>query len=84
VRTYGIAPILSCLIRMGITAYRLVLSPLFPRSCRFAPTCSRYAEEAVSIHGPVRGSCLALRRIMRCHPWNPGGYDPVPGTNDLR
>jgi uncharacterized protein len=61
-----------------ITLYQRLLSPLFPPSCRFVPTCSQYAKEAILRHGIARGSYLAARRILRCHPLNPGGYDPVP------
>ena len=58
--------------------YQLGISPLFGPSCRYAPTCSEYAREAVQVHGSVRGSWLALRRLLRCHPFHAGGYDPVP------
>jgi putative membrane protein insertion efficiency factor len=61
-----------------ITAYRYLLSPLLGPSCRFYPTCSAYAAEAIDTHGALRGSRLALRRILKCHPWHPGGIDPVP------
>lgn len=61
-----------------IRFYRAVISPMKPPSCRFYPTCSEYALEAVRKHGPLKGSSLAVRRILRCHPLNPGGYDPVP------
>jgi putative membrane protein insertion efficiency factor len=65
-----------------ILAYRYMLSPLLPRACRFQPSCSAYALEALSVHGPFKGSWLALRRLARCHPieWLGGrsGYDPVP------
>lgn len=59
-------------------AYRRYVSPLLGRHCRFHPTCSRYALEAVAAHGPARGALLALRRLLRCHPLHPGGFDPVP------
>jgi len=61
-----------------IRFYRRFLSPLKPRTCRFHPTCSAYALEAVERHGAFWGSYLAVRRVLRCHPWNPGGLDPVP------
>jgi hypothetical protein len=61
-----------------IRAYQVLISPLFPSSCRFAPTCSQYAAEALSRHGVWRGLSLTLRRLARCHPFNPGGWDPVP------
>ncbi len=61
-----------------LRAYRLLISPLYGQVCRFHPSCSAYALEAVTVHGSLRGSWLAGRRVVRCHPWNPGGYDPVP------
>ncbi|NET30994.1 MAG: membrane protein insertion efficiency factor YidD [Cyanothece sp. SIO1E1] len=61
-----------------IRAYRILISPLLLPTCRFQPTCSQYALEAIERFGPWRGSWLALRRVSRCHPWHPGGYDPVP------
>jgi putative membrane protein insertion efficiency factor len=61
-----------------IAAYRRLISPFLPPSCRFYPSCSRYAVIAIQQHGAVRGLWLAVRRIARCHPWNPGGFDPVP------
>jgi hypothetical protein len=61
-----------------IRAYRAVLSPLLPPACRFHPTCSAYALDALCVHGGLRGSWLTLRRVARCHPFAPGGFDPVP------
>ena len=61
-----------------IRAYQALISPLFPSCCRFAPTCSQYAAEALSRHGVWRGLGLTLRRLVRCHPLHPGGWDPVP------
>lgn len=61
-----------------IKAYRAVVSPLLPPTCRFTPTCSAYAMTAIERHGLMRGGWLAVKRISRCHPWNPGGHDPVP------
>ena len=58
--------------------YRVCISPLTPPSCRFTPTCSAYAVEAIKKHGPVKGLYLTVRRILRCHPWGGSGYDPVP------
>jgi uncharacterized protein len=62
-----------------IRAYQLVLSPWLGSNCRFYPSCSEYAHEAIHHHGALRGVWLALKRISRCHPWHPGGVDPVPG-----
>ena len=61
-----------------VQAYRYALSPFLGRSCRFFPSCSEYAIEALQRHGALRGTWLAMRRVARCHPWHPGGYDPVP------
>ncbi len=61
-----------------IAGYKRGISPFLPRACRFYPSCSTYAAEAIARHGPVRGLILAARRIARCHPFHPGGYDPVP------
>lgn len=64
-----------------IEAYRLLLSPLLGPSCRYTPSCSIYAAEAIREHGPVRGCWLAARRVARCHPFHAGGYDPVPARD---
>jgi len=61
-----------------IRIYQRFISPYKPRTCRFYPTCSHYALEAIQVHGALRGSWLATRRVLRCHPLNPGGFDPVP------
>ena len=70
----GVAVVLRALLHV----YRLVVSPLLPRACRFHPSCSQFAFEALSEHGAVAGTRLTVARLARCHPWNPGGYDPVP------
>ena len=61
-----------------IDCYKLVLSPFVGQHCRFYPTCSTYAREAIENHGAIKGSYLAARRLCRCHPWHEGGVDPVP------
>lgn len=61
-----------------LSAYKRWVSPLLPPACRFQPTCSEYMREAIGEHGLPRGVWLGARRLARCHPWNPGGYDPVP------
>lgn len=61
-----------------VSLYRRVVSPLFPQSCRFHPSCSEFALQALQTHGAARGTLLALRRIGRCQPWSAGGLDPVP------
>lgn len=69
---------LASLLALPIRLYRLCISPLFPPCCRFVPSCSQYALEALRRHGALKGSYLAIRRILRCHPWGGSGYDPVP------
>ncbi|MCK4682201.1 membrane protein insertion efficiency factor YidD [Candidatus Bipolaricaulota bacterium] len=61
-----------------IRVYRQAVSPLLPRRCRFYPSCSEYAIEAITKHGVLKGGRLTVKRLLRCHPLNPGGYDPVP------
>ena len=65
-----------------IVAYRRWISPALPARCRFYPSCSAYALEAIARHGALRGTFLAVRRLLRCHPFHPGGYDPVPPERD--
>ena len=77
----GASKTLSVVGRLMIGAirlYQLTLSPVLGTNCRYYPSCSAYAAEAVRLHGPLRGGWLALRRILRCHPWSEGGVDPVP------
>jgi uncharacterized protein len=80
--------IAAAVLKAPILAYRAVLSPMLPPSCRYLPTCSAYALEAIERHGPTKGSWLAIKRIARCHPitWLGGssGYDPVPDCADRR
>lgn len=74
---------LPALALLGLLwVYRRVISPLTPPTCRFYPSCSQYAVIAVQRHGAVRGTWLAARRLLRCHPWNPGGVDDVPPSRD--
>ncbi|MGB2833688.1 MAG: membrane protein insertion efficiency factor YidD [Methylotenera sp.] len=61
-----------------IKVYQVMLSPFFGQQCRFYPTCSQYALEAISKHGAIVGSYYAIRRLLRCHPWHEGGHDPIP------
>lgn len=70
---------MNALLRALIRVYRYFLSPMLGPSCRFYPSCSEYAEEALRCHGVARGSWLTAKRIACCHPWHAGGYDPVPG-----
>ncbi|MDD2560215.1 MAG: membrane protein insertion efficiency factor YidD [Bacteroidales bacterium] len=66
------------LVLLPLRFYRLFISPLFPSSCRYTPTCSEYAMQAVQKHGPIKGAWLAIKRIVSCNPWGGHGYDPVP------
>ncbi|MGO3869209.1 MAG: membrane protein insertion efficiency factor YidD [Alcaligenes sp.] len=65
-----------------VRGYQLFISPLLGPRCRFYPTCSQYAIQALQAHGPFKGTWLAARRLVRCHPWHPGGHDPVPALGD--
>jgi putative membrane protein insertion efficiency factor len=71
---------LAHILALPVRAYRLILSPWVGHNCRYQPTCSAYALEALERHGGIRGGWLAIRRIGRCHPWGGSGHDPVPGT----
>lgn len=74
----GLQRLLAAPLLGGVWVYQHLISPLTPASCRFTPTCSAYAAEAIRRHGPAKGLRLALNRIGRCHPWGGSGYDPVP------
>jgi len=69
-------------LRLAIRGYRYFVSPLLGPACRFYPSCSQYAEQALERHGLFQGGWLAARRICRCGPWHPGGFDPVPERED--
>ena len=68
----------TALLILPVRFYQYVISPMMPASCRYTPTCSQYAIEALRVHGPFKGSWLAVKRIARCHPWGGHGHDPVP------
>ena len=70
--------LLEVLLLLPIVFYQRVISPFTPPSCRFTPTCSEYARQAIAKHGPFKGLWLAIKRLSRCHPWGGSGYDPVP------
>jgi len=74
----AVGAVLLLLIRL----YQLLLSPLLGANCRFYPSCSKYTAECIRLHGPLAGTYLGARRILRCHPWNPGGHDPPPPARD--
>lgn len=70
------------ILSLPVKAYRLIFSPWVGHNCRYQPTCSAYALEALEKHGAIKGGWLAVRRILRCHPWGKSGYDPVPARKD--
>ena len=73
-----IGKLVSFIMIKLIRFYQVFISPLTPGVCRYTPTCSAYFIEALQKYGPIKGSYLGIKRILRCHPWHPGGYDPVP------
>ncbi|NEQ51720.1 MAG: membrane protein insertion efficiency factor YidD [Leptolyngbya sp. SIO3F4] len=80
---------MKLVLKALIRGYQIFISPLFPATCRYTPSCSNYALVAVERFGPLRGTWMAIKRIFRCNPWHKGGYDPVPtipmiGETDLR
>ncbi len=75
-------PILTKILLGLIKLYQTLISPLTPNTCRFQPTCSHYAKEAIMVHGTRKGSVMALKRLFKCHPWGKSGYDPVPPKNN--
>lgn len=81
-KTYSVLKLLkqflTLLLLLPVKFYQTCISPLKPPTCRYVPTCSQYAVEAIKKYGPVKGLILAVKRILRCHPWGGSGYDPVP------
>jgi len=69
---------MKALLLFIVRGYKLLISPILPPSCRFSPTCSQYSLEAIEKYGALKGFWLTIKRLIRCNPWNPGGYDPVP------
>lgn len=70
--------VIAAALRVAVRTYQWTVRPILPSACRFHPSCSQYAEEAIERHGAVKGTWLAARRLCRCGPWHAGGYDPVP------
>ncbi|MGD9933296.1 MAG: membrane protein insertion efficiency factor YidD [Dehalococcoidia bacterium] len=71
---------MKAVLLLVVRGYRRLISPVLPPLCRYEPSCSRYMETAIEVHGPVKGAWLGLRRLARCTPWGGSGYDPVPGA----
>ena len=71
---------LNAVLILLVRIYQAIISPFFPNACRYTPSCSQYAVEAIQLHGPWKGTWLAIKRFSSCHPWGGSGYDPVPGT----
>ncbi len=76
--------VLSKFLILFIRIYQYTISPLFGPNCRYQPSCSEYGVQAIKIHGPLKGTYLAIKRILSCHPWGGHGYDPVPKKNEKR
>jgi putative membrane protein insertion efficiency factor len=73
---------MSCLLIYAVRFYRTCISPLFPPTCRFYPSCSQYALEAIQAYGALKGSWAAIKRLSKCHPYHPGGYDPLTDSDE--
>ncbi len=69
--------LLKKIILLSISLYQRIIRPILPHSCRFHPSCSEYTRQSIEKYGPIKGSLQGVKRIFQCHPWNPGGYDPV-------
>lgn len=69
---------MKSILLLIVRGYQLLISPVLPPTCRFSPSCSQYSLEAISKYGALKGFWLTIKRLIRCNPWNPGGYDPVP------
>ncbi|WP_237247430.1 membrane protein insertion efficiency factor YidD [Sideroxyarcus emersonii] len=69
---------MKSILLLMVRGYQLMIRPVLPPSCRFSPSCSQYSHEAISKYGALKGLWLTIKRLIRCNPWNPGGYDPVP------
>jgi putative membrane protein insertion efficiency factor len=77
----GVDRLIGLAMQVMIRSYQLLVAPILPPACRYYPSCSHYAAEAIELHGPWHGALLAVRRLLRCHPWGGSGYDPVPSVS---